>query len=611
MTRKSKRSRQTVANTHPSPTPHSPPPATQSNRSWSGGVLLPALASALFLWAAFPPLAWGPLAWLAPLGWLLICQRELPVGRRGYFSLWLAGCLFWLLVLHGIRLAFWPLIFGWLALALYLAVTIPLFVATTRVMIFRWKWPLVLAAPTVWLGLELIRSYFLTGYAANTLAHTQIHTPVVIQIADQVGGGGLSFVMMTLAAAVLPVVQDAWNAFYPSQSLSTLSPRRSMVGLAWGVSLLLATVAYGWWRLDQFDRTLATTEPLLRVLLVQENTPSIFDSYSPEKSQQAWDAYLEMTRRGAAEHGQVDMVVWPESTFTASEPWIEQYLEGDVPAELQRKQVDLERLKAAVKEMEFALRYKANLITLAVNDGVNEADASQGDADGRVSDHFSEASGPFLLMGCDVWVYRTEKIERFNSALFISPAGELLDRYAKMHLVMFGEYIPLGSLLQWLRDAVGLQGTDAGTEVKCFSIGPVRVAPSICFESMMPRVVNRQVRELVARGESPAVLVNITNDSWFRGSSMLDHHLACSMLCAVENRRPLLVAGNTGLSADIDGCGRLLAVSQRSRAETLLAEPRRDGRWGLVQNAGYPLSWLCALVTVVAMCWKWVRRAHG
>ncbi|MEZ6080013.1 MAG: hypothetical protein R3C56_31355 [Pirellulaceae bacterium] len=71
---------------------------------------------------------------------------------------------------------------------------------------------------------------------------------------------------------------------------------------------------------------------------------------------------------------------------------------------------------------------------------------------------------------------------------------------------------------------------DAGREVKSFSVGKVRVAPNICFESMMPRVINSQCT-LVAQGQSPDVLINITNDSWFRGSTMLDHHLASSQLC--------------------------------------------------------------------------------
>ncbi len=586
--------------------------------SWLSGVLLPAVASGLALWAASPPLAWGWLAWLAPLGWLLICRRERPVGRRGYFALWISGCLFWLLVLHGIRLAYWPLIFGWLALSLYLAVYIPIFVAVTRVMVWRWKCPLVLAAPSVWVGLELIRSYLLTGYAANTLAHTQAHYPLVIQIADQVGGGGVSFVMMTMASAMLPWLQRLSSTTDQLPAANRSNSKPAVAGLVWSLSLLGIALGYGWWRLDQADRALSQTEPLLRVLLVQENTPSMFDIRSEERNQQAWDAYLELTKQGTAEHGPVNLVVWPESTFTGNEPWVEQQLSGELPERLRRDEIDRERLMAWISEHELAMRYKANLILSAVRestavatplrDGIHQ-EFPNDDIDDAPSlathDDFASLDWPHLLVGCDVLVYRSEKIEQFNSALFISPEGKLLERYSKMHLVMFGEYIPLGPLLQWLRDMVGLGGMDAGQEVQSFALGNVQVAPNICFESMMPRMINGQVRQLVSQAESPDVLVNITNDSWFRGSSMLDHHLACSMLCAVENRRPMLVAANTGLSAHIDGSGRLLQCSRRGQAETLLAQPHADGRWGLVQVAGYPLSWLCGLVTVIAICSAW------
>lgn len=601
-----------------SPTRKSP---NQSNQSWSSGVFLPAMLSGLGLWAASPPLSWGWLAWLAPVGWLLICRRELPVGGRGYFALWISGCVFWLLVLHGIRLAYWPLIFGWLALSLYLAIYIPIFVAVTRVMVWRWKCSLVLAAPCTWLGLELIRSYMLTGYSANTLAHSQAHYPLVIQIVDQLGGGGLSFVMLTVTAALLPWIERLLDRIKDRTAVNSIGSQALTVGTVWALSLMSGTLGYGWWRLDEAERTLANSEPLMRVLLVQENTPSIFDNWSPERNQQAWDAYLELTRQGAIAHGPVELVIWPESTFTANEPWAEQQLGSDLPVEMQREQVDRERLMDWIHELELALRTKANLILDAVR-GESAEPAATGNATGREvsSDGSGETTDlsarddrvalrrPYLLVGCDVLVFRTEKVERLNSALFIDPQGKLVDRYGKMHLVMFGEYIPLGPLLQWLRDLVGLAGMDAGKEVKSFAVGDVRVAPNICFESMMPRVVNGQVRELVSRDESPDVLVNITNDSWFRGSTMLDHHLACSILCAVENRRPMLVAANTGLSAHIDGCGRVQQCSQRLAAQTLLAEPQADGRWGLVQFAGCPLSWICAVMTFAAACAGWFLR---
>jgi apolipoprotein N-acyltransferase len=179
--------------------------------------------------------------------------------------------------------------------------------------------------------------------------------------------------------------------------------------------------------------------------------------------------------------------------------------------------------------------------------------------------------------------------------------GQLLGRYDKMHLVMFGEYIPLGAWLAWLGDAFGFSSADAGREPRCFFVHGARVAPNICFESMMARVISHAVRRLTSQGSSPDLLINVTNDSWFRGSSILDHHLACSIVAAVENRRPMLVAANSGISAEIDGCGRVLQRLERFEEAGIWARPRRDSRLGLVQIAGYPLAWFCAVIAAISV----------
>ncbi len=167
---------------------------------------------------------------------------------------------------------------------------------------------------------------------------------------------------------------------------------------------------------------------------------------------------------------------------------------------------------------------------------------------------------------------------------------------------MFGEYIPLGPMLKWLGDMFGLSGATPGDEAKCFEVNGARLAPNICFESVMSRFVSGQVRALAKRGQSPDVLVNLTNDAWFRGSSILDHHLSCSILCAVENRRPMLVAANSGISAEIDGSGRVLQKTDRFAVAGIWARPLADGRSGLVQSAGYPLGWFCVFSIIVAFC---------
>ena len=117
-----------------------------------------------------------------------------------------------------------------------------------------------------------------------------------------------------------------------------------------------------------------------------------------------------------------------------------------------------------------------------------------------------------------------------------------------------------------------------GREPAVFPLNGHKIAPNICYETVLPHVIGRQVRELKARGEEPDVLVNLTNDGWFWGSSELDMHLACDVFRAIECRKPLLVAANTGISAWIDGDGRVLARGPKRATDTILAEVQIDAR---------------------------------
>src|SRR5439155_15698618 len=155
-----------------------------------------------------PPLNLPWLAWVAPIAWLwLVRWPQLP-GWRPYVAIWLAGFAHWLLMLEGIRLAHPALYAGWIALAAYLGVYLPVFVGLTRVAVHRRKVSLVVAAPIVWVGLELLRGHLITGFSMGLLAHTQAEFPRLIQISDLAGGYTLSFVIMLVAACL---TRMAWN----------------------------------------------------------------------------------------------------------------------------------------------------------------------------------------------------------------------------------------------------------------------------------------------------------------------------------------------------------------------------------------------------------------
>jgi apolipoprotein N-acyltransferase len=181
----------------------------------------------------------------------------------------------------------------------------------------------------------------------------------------------------------------------------------------------------------------------------------------------------------------------------------------------------------------------------------------------------------------------------YNSVLLADGNGKPLGVYDKTHLVPFGEYIPFASnlpIIYYLTPISGGMGVGAGPvamDAPLRSGGVLRLCPSICYETVVPHVIRRQVATLTAARGRPDVLVNVTNDAWFWGSSELDMHLAVAIYRAVENGLPLLVAANGGLSAVIDATGQVQAQGPRMAEQALVADvPRASAsptvysRWG-------------------------------
>ena len=199
--------------------------------------------------------------------------------------------------------------------------------------------------------------------------------------------------------------------------------------------------------------------------------------------------------------------------------------------------------------------------------------------------------------------------ETFNCAiLFQGPEGRPAEVYDKTHLVVMGEYVPLAGVFPWLRKLVPPGGDlTAGKNSGLLSLESpsVRLAPLICFEDAVPRVVRRAAQKL------PHLLVNLTNDAWFGASAGSRQHLENARLRAVETRLPLLRATNDGVTALISPRGVILAEvrdpetgSVREpgflQGELELREPEATPytRWG-----EWPV-WLSMGLLVVALGWR-------
>ena len=190
-----------------------------------------------------------------------------------------------------------------------------------------------------------------------------------------------------------------------------------------------------------------------------------------------------------------------------------------------------------------------------------------------------ELTGVPMLFGINTYHFRREGLGRYNTALLMRPGGGGVQMYHKLHLVPFGEYVPLVETVPWVLaltpfDADRMPGLQPGPGPTALEVGPWRLAAAICFEDSVPQVA----RALVAgNGDRPPdVLLNLSNDGWFRGTAAHRLHLANSVLRAVELRVPVARAVNTGISAVIDGDGRVLeALARGGRGRPDPGDPAR------------------------------------
>jgi apolipoprotein N-acyltransferase len=163
------------------------------------------------------------------------------------------------------------------------------------------------------------------------------------------------------------------------------------------------------------------------------------------------------------------------------------------------------------------------------------------------------ARGAALMTGT---VRLDDRDRIFNSLYMFAPGGRVLGVYDKSHLVPFGEYVPFASVLSKLgitKVTEGALGFSSGEGLKRYAMpGAPNVTPLICFEDSFPGAA-------VPPGQRPGWLVNVTDDSWFGPWAGPAQHLLTARMRSIEEGLPMVRVANTGISAAIDGWGRVLA----------------------------------------------------
>src|SRR5713101_2763963 len=506
-------------------------------------LVLPA-ASGMLLTLSFPRYDFESLAWVALVPLLLAIHGS--SWKTSFGQGWLTGLVFFAGTLSWVINAMYqygrvPLIisfFVMLLLAGYCALFVGLFTAIlSGIKDWRGLTP-VWTAPLLWVVLELARAHLFSGFPWALFGYSQFHNLSLIQITDVTGVYGVSYLLVLVNALVARIVEAII-------ARTTAHDPDYPVPLPWiaaplAVAVITLVVAYGHWRLS--PHTDAGMDHTVRIGLVQPNIDEA----------RKWDVIyrretLDRHERLTAQVVQgADLVIWPE----ASTPFL----------------FDVETA------------YRDEMITF-------------------VRDH-----GVPLLFGSPALANRTDGQPHLtNSAYLVSGDGTVLDRYDKVHLVPFGEYVPLKAVLFFLdKLVVGIGDFVPGPGPRVMSGPGGRFGVVICFEVIFPDLV----RQFVDQGAD--YMVTITNDAWFGDSSAPYQHFAMVVFRAVENRIAFARAANTGISGFIDGEGHILRTTDIFVEGALSGEVRIGGTRTIYTAYGDLFTLGCAILTlfVAARMWR-------
>ncbi len=319
---------------------------------------------------------------------------------------------------------------------------------------------------------------------------------------------------------------------------------REGIAVAGAAALLVAIVAiWGAARVDG-GRLMKQGESI-KVALIQGNIAQE-QKWDSSRAEGILNRYLSMTQ-AAASHG-ARLVLWPESAT----PFLFEY-----------EMVGQSRITSLVK-----------------------------------------ATGITLLLGSDQFEPGTRP-RYYNAAFMLRPDGTTAAVYRKIHLVPFGEFIPLKRLLFFVAPLVeGSSDFSPGTDVTLLPVGQHRMSTAICYEVVYPPLAGEAARK------GSQLLSTITNDAWYGSSSAPFQHFTQAAMRAVEQGRFLIRSANTGISGIIDPYGRVVVQSTLFVQTTIEGEARFLDGLTFYGRTGDVFAYACALLTLAA----WIacaRRARG
>jgi apolipoprotein N-acyltransferase len=313
------------------------------------------------------------------------------------------------------------------------------------------------------------------------------------------------------------------------------------------MTAMLVAVISVWGNARLRASVLLTRGEPIRVAVLQGNVPQV-EKWDPAMRTEITDRYLTMTRQALADRA--TFVMWPESATPLP---FEQDLVGG----------------AAIRR----LAVEAGATLLVGSDQVEPIKTST--ATDKVTARY------------------------YNAAFLVTPDGKVGAVYRKMHLVPFGEYVPLQSLLFFAGPIIGAVADFApftpGTDPVLLPIGSHLASTAICYEVIYPDLIRRFVRN------GSELLTTITNDAWYGRSSAAYQHWEQASMRAIEEGRYLARAANTGVSGFVDPYGRVIAKTPLFEPAVVVRDVRFLNERTIYNRIGDLVAWLSLVVVIAAL----------
>jgi apolipoprotein N-acyltransferase len=421
------------------------------------------------------------------------------------------------------------------ALIAYLALFPAFFSVMTRRLVATSGDRALMAVPLVWVATELGRTHLFGGFPWVLLGYSQAAVLPVAQLASVFGVYGVSALVAAVSAAVAVGACRSIEGPRPVGSGISWIPSRlsNHAPFVFVLAIVLGVAIWGSYRVSRGELTRAGEA--VRVGLVQGNVDQA-EKWDPKRAAAIFESYLGMTRQ--AIHESADLVVWPESA---------------TPFTFEDDRRSAERVRALAREAQVS-----------------------------------------ILLGSDE-IERGVPTRYYNSAFLVKSDGSTAGVYRKIHLVPFGEYVPLKRVFFFAAPLVeAVSDFSPGESAILLPIDGHRISTSICYEIVYPNLVRRFVRA------GSELLTTITNDAWFGRTSAPYQHFAQASMRAVETGRYLVRSANTGVSGVVDPYGRVLVESAIFEPAVIVAQARFLTASTVYTRTGDLFAYACA-ISAVAM----------